>query len=62
MKHILKCESCGEYTLKEKCKCGGKALSIKPAKYSPEDPYVEYRIRAKEKERKKLKLIKWHGK
>ncbi len=58
MKHILKCEKCGEYTLKEKCACSGKALSIKPAKYSPKDPYIEYRIKAKEKERKKLKIIK----
>jgi len=51
MKHILKCENCGNYTLKEKCACGGKALSIKPAKYSPNDPYAKYRRKVKEKER-----------
>jgi rRNA maturation protein Nop10 len=58
MKHILKCEVCGRYTLKGTCNCGNKAIEVKPAKYSPKDPYAEYRIKAKEEERKKLKIIK----
>lgn len=47
MKHILKCLKCGKYTLKEKCSCGGKAVSAKPAKYSPEDKFGKYRRLAK---------------
>ncbi|OIO61516.1 ribosome biogenesis protein [Candidatus Woesearchaeota archaeon CG_4_10_14_0_2_um_filter_33_10] len=47
MKHILKCISCGNYTLKEKCKCGCKAVTPKPAKYTPEDKYGNYRREAK---------------
>ena len=47
MKHILKCEKCGKYTMNEICSCGGKALNPKPPKYSPEDKYAEYRRIAK---------------
>lgn len=47
MKHILKCIKCGDYTLKENCACGGKAVTIVPAKYSPQDKYAEYRRKAK---------------
>ncbi|MBW2991841.1 RNA-protein complex protein Nop10 [Candidatus Woesearchaeota archaeon] len=47
MKHILKCQSCNEYTMNEECKCGGKAVNPKPPKYSPEDPYADYRRKAK---------------
>ncbi|MBW3001589.1 RNA-protein complex protein Nop10 [Candidatus Woesearchaeota archaeon] len=47
MKHILKCENCGAYTMKEKCKCKGKATTVVPAKYSPQDRYAEYRRKAK---------------
>ena len=50
MKHILKCEKCGEYSIKETCKCGGKAVNPKPAKYSPDDPYAEYRRKAKKEQ------------
>lgn len=46
-KHILKCTSCGNYTLKEKCKCGSKAMTPKPAKFSIEDKYASYRRKAK---------------
>ena len=53
MRHILKCISCGNYTLKGKCKCGGKAVTPKPAKYTPEDKYGKYR-----REVKKENLIK----
>jgi H/ACA ribonucleoprotein complex subunit 3 len=47
MRHILKCEECGTYTMKETCRCGGKAATIKPPKYSPEDKYASYRRKAK---------------
>ena len=53
MKHILKCMSCGNYTLKEICKCSSKAVTPRPAKYSPEDKYGKYR-----REVKKENLIK----
>ena len=39
------------------CKCGGKAVSVKPAKYSPEDKYAKYRRKALEKERKEKKIL-----
>jgi H/ACA ribonucleoprotein complex subunit 3 len=48
MKQMLKCQKCSEYTLNEKCKCGGKAVTIKPPKYSPKDKYGEYRRKAKQ--------------
>jgi len=57
MKHILKCESCGKYTMKEKCSCSGKAVNPKPAKYNPEDPYGEYRRKVKEDKWKKEGLL-----
>jgi|TARA_B100002003_G_C14120155_1_gene538734 H/ACA ribonucleoprotein complex subunit 3 len=57
MKHILKCQDCGEYTLKEKCKCGGKAVLAKPPKYSPEDKYGKYRRQVKKPELEKKGLI-----
>lgn len=47
MKRILKCQKCGEYTIKETCKCGEKTTLIKPPKYSPTDKYAEYRIIAR---------------
>jgi H/ACA ribonucleoprotein complex subunit 3 len=47
MRHILKCEKCGNYTLKEECRCGGKASNVKPPKYSPDDKYGSYRRKAK---------------
>lgn len=46
MNHILKCKKCGTYTLKKECECGGEAVSPKPPRYSPEDPYGEYRRKA----------------
>ncbi|MFC1751305.1 nucleolar RNA-binding Nop10p family protein [Pseudomonadota bacterium] len=52
-KHLLKCQECGKYSMKEKCSCGGKAINIKPPKYSPEDPYAKYRREAKEEDWKK---------
>ena len=48
-----KCTGCGEYTLKtDVCPhCAGKVDSSKPAKYSPEDHYGEYRRKLKKMER-----------
>ena len=46
---ILKCVKCNAYTLKKKCKCGGKTVSPKPGKWSSEDRYGEYRLKYKEK-------------
>ena len=41
---MLKCVECGRYTLKEKCtNCGGKTITVHPAKYSPDDRYARYR-------------------
>ena len=57
MKHILKCTSCGRYTLNEKCICGGNAVTPKPAKYNPEDKYGKYRREAKMPELKKRGLL-----
>ena len=57
MKHILRCQNCNEYTLKEKCSCGGNAVTIRPAKFSPTDKYAEYRRKAKQEERKKQGMI-----
>jgi len=48
MKHILRCEKCRQYTMQPVCpKCRGKAVSTRPAKYSPDDPYGDYRREAK---------------
>ncbi|MDI6737591.1 MAG: RNA-protein complex protein Nop10 [Nanoarchaeota archaeon] len=48
-KHILYCRKCSLYTMQEKCpKCGGIALSNKPAKYSPEDKWGKYRLKYKQ--------------
>jgi len=48
MKHILKCSKCEKYTLKETC-CKVKTISPKPAKFSPEDKYGNYRRAEKKK-------------
>lgn len=47
MKHILKCEACLKYTIHSACICGGKCVSPRPAKYSPQDLYGKYRRLAK---------------
>ena len=45
---IFFCEKCREYTMKEECpKCGKKTVINKPARYSPEDKYGEYRRKTK---------------
>jgi H/ACA ribonucleoprotein complex subunit 3 len=48
---ILFCKTCYIYTLKENCpNCNNKTLSPKPAKFSIEDKYLRYRLKAKENE------------
>lgn len=47
MRAIMKCQKCGRYTMNDACECGGKALTPKPAKFSVEDKYAQYRRKAK---------------
>lgn len=48
MLHILKCNKCKKYTLKEYCPdCNTKTISPKPAKFSPEDKWGFWRRKAK---------------
>jgi H/ACA ribonucleoprotein complex subunit 3 len=56
MKHILKCGVCGRYTLKSDC-CGKRTINPKPMKYSPQDPYGEYRRKVKKPELEKEGLL-----
>jgi H/ACA ribonucleoprotein complex subunit 3 len=49
MTHIRFCEKDNKFTLEEVCPiCGEKTILPLPPKYSPEDPYAEYRRKAKE--------------
>ncbi|MFQ5474451.1 MAG: nucleolar RNA-binding Nop10p family protein [Candidatus Nanoarchaeia archaeon] len=57
MQAILKCKQCGQYTLHQKCSCGGEAISPIPAKYSPEDPYGIYRRKARRVQLEKEGLL-----
>ena len=57
MKHILKCEKCKLYTLVKECSCGGVAVTPRPAKFSPEDPYGKYRRIAKKEAMEKEGLL-----
>ena len=53
-RHILRCDKCKVYTMKDKCpKCGEKTFSVVPAKFSPEDRMGKYRRMAKKEEEKK---------
>jgi H/ACA ribonucleoprotein complex subunit 3 len=47
MMRILKCEKCGTYSMGEKCACGGRAIEVKPPKYSPDDKYGHLRRQVK---------------
>jgi H/ACA ribonucleoprotein complex subunit 3 len=51
-RHLLQCEKCKKYTMKEQCACGGKALNPKPPKYSVDDRMGAYRRKAKEQQKK----------
>jgi H/ACA ribonucleoprotein complex subunit 3 len=42
---LRKCSKCNHYTLKEKCpKCNEETISVHPAKFSPDDKYMRYRL------------------
>jgi len=42
---LRKCVSCNHYTLKDKCpKCNEETISVHPAKFSPDDKYMRYRL------------------
>ena len=45
---LRKCEKCNIYSLNEKCKnCSDITKSAHPAKFSPDDKYMRYRIKDK---------------
>jgi H/ACA ribonucleoprotein complex subunit 3 len=45
---LRKCPDCNTYTLKIECgKCSSETRIPKPARYSPEDKYGEYRRKLK---------------
>lgn len=45
---LKRCLACKEYTLQDACpRCGGAAKPNRPAKFSPEDQYGEYRRKLK---------------
>ncbi len=42
---LRKCAKCFQYTLKEKCSiCNEQTISVHPAKFSPDDKYMRYRL------------------
>ncbi len=44
---IRRCIKCGRYTMKEIClNCGEKTKIAHPAKFSPDDPYLNLKIKA----------------
>ncbi|MBO3753586.1 MAG: ribosome biogenesis protein [Candidatus Brockarchaeota archaeon] len=46
-KKLRKCPRCKKYMLEEVCKkCGVHTLSPHPPKFSLEDPFLEYKVRA----------------
>ncbi|MBI2673629.1 RNA-protein complex protein Nop10 [Candidatus Woesearchaeota archaeon] len=48
MNKILRCIKCLTYTLNNKCpQCNSDCHSTRPAKFSPEDKYGEYRRKAR---------------
>jgi H/ACA ribonucleoprotein complex subunit 3 len=48
MKRLRTCKECRLYTLKEACpRCHKPTVSPHPPRFSPEDPYGEYRRRLK---------------
>lgn len=45
---MMKCRACGHYTLHARCPlCDKPTGPPGPARYSPEDPYGEYRRKLK---------------
>ncbi|MGC8632504.1 MAG: nucleolar RNA-binding Nop10p family protein [Thermoprotei archaeon] len=48
----MRCPRCGTYTLKDRCpRCGTPTAPASPPKFSPDDPYLEYKIRARKEAR-----------
>lgn len=46
--YLKRCVKCRKYTLQDKCPyCGSETETPHPPRFSPEDRYVEYRIKAK---------------
>lgn len=42
---LRRCIKCYNYTLKERCpKCNHETISAHPAKFSPDDKYMRYRL------------------
>ena len=42
---LRKCSKCNHYTLKEKYTvCNEETISANPAKFSPDDKYMRYRL------------------
>ena len=42
---LRKCSKCYHYTLKDKCpECNEETISAHPAKFSPDDKYMRYRL------------------
>lgn len=52
-KHILYCVVCQRYTMQPVCLCQQKTTERKPAKYSLQDKYGQYRRAAKQEDRMK---------
>jgi H/ACA ribonucleoprotein complex subunit 3 len=49
---LRKCTKCKLYTLKDSCEiCSEPTRSVHPAKFSPDDKYLRYRIAEKESHR-----------
>ncbi len=45
---LRKCPKCGTYTLKNECNsCKEETKTVHPAKFSPDDKYLRYRIAEK---------------
>ena len=45
---LRKCEKCNSYSLKHQCiKCNLDTFSAHPAKFSPDDKYLKYRLAGK---------------
>lgn len=48
---MKKCKNCGRYTFRDECpECEGETGSPHPPKFSPEDPYGDYRRKLKREE------------
>lgn len=54
MKHILYCEKCRNYTMKDVC-CGQKTVSTKPPRYTPK--FAQYRAKARKEDLQKRGLL-----